>query len=31
MLLHRVAEICFLRASYDFGPLGVDVEGVTEP
>lgn len=31
MLLHRVAKIRFLRASYDFGPLGVNVEGVTEP
>lgn len=31
MLLHRVAEIGVLRAGYDFGPLGVDVEAVTEP
>lgn len=31
MLLHCVAKIRFLRASYDFGPLGVNVEGVTEP
>lgn len=31
VLLHRVAEIGVLRAGYDFGPLGVDVEGVAEP
>lgn len=31
MLLHGVAKIRFLRASYDFGPLGVNVEGVAEP
>lgn len=31
MLLHCIAKIRFLRASYDFGPLGVNVEGVTEP
>lgn len=31
VLLHRVAEISILRARYDFGPLGVDVEGVAEP
>lgn len=31
MLLHSVAKIGFLGASYDFGPLGVNVEGVTEP
>lgn len=31
VLLHRVAKIGVLRARYDFGPLGVDVEGVAEP
>ena len=31
VLLHRVAKIRFLGASYDFGPLGVNVEGITEP
>lgn len=31
MLLHCVAKIRILRASDDFGPLGVDVKGVTEP
>lgn len=31
MLLHRVAKICFLRASYDFGCLAVNIKGVAEP